>query len=167
VSAVRWTLVALLVAWTVLFAGGASIERSEVETHAEPATALSEAAEAEGAHDEEGEAHSEQAAGETESEGERVLGVDLESTPLIVLAVVAGLGLVALAATCFGRLRGVLLAIAAIALVWAILDVREVAPQLDESPDGIAVIAMTVAVLHLAAAAVSGHLARTTGTQTP
>ena len=104
--------------------------------------------------------HSEPASGETGSEDERVLGVDLESTPLVVLAGLTGLGLAALAATRFGRLRGVLLAIAAIALVWAILDVREIVYQLDESRDGVALIAMTVAVLHLAAAAVSVHLAR-------
>jgi hypothetical protein len=116
---------------------------------------------------EEGEAQSEPATAETESEGERVLGVDLESTPLIVLAVLAGLGLAALAATRFGRERRVLLAIAAVALVWAILDVREVVHQLDESRTGVALIAMVVAVLHLAAAAVSGHLARTTRTQMP
>jgi hypothetical protein len=42
-----------------------------------------------------------------------------------------------------------------------------VAHQLDEARDGVALIAMTVAVPHLAAAAVSGHLARMTGTQTP
>jgi hypothetical protein len=41
-----------------------------------------------------------------------------------------------------------------------------VAHQLDEARDGVALIAMTVAVLHVAAA-VSGHLARMTGTQTP
>ena len=160
-SALRWTLVALLVASTALLAVGVSIERPEADTHVEPAAAQSEAAEPEGAHEEEGEAASEPVPGETGSEDERVLGVDLESTPLIVLAVLAGLGLAALAASHFGRLRGVLLSIAAIALVWAILDVREVAHQLDESRDGLALIAMTVAVLHLAAAAVSGHLART------
>jgi hypothetical protein len=166
VSALRWTLVSLLVASTALFAVGVSIERSEADTHVEPAAAQSEAAEPEGAHDEEGEAQSESAAGETESEDERVLGVDLESKPLIVVAVLTGLGLAALAASRFGRVRGVLLAIAAIALIWAILDVREVVHQLDESRDGVALIAMTVAVLHLAAA-VSGQLARTTVTQTP
>ena len=166
-SALRWTLVALLVASTALFAVGVSIEGSEADTHAEPAAAQNEAVEPEGAHGEEGEVHSEPATGEAESEGERLLGVDLESTPLIVLAGLAGLGLAALAATRFGRLRGVLLAIAAIVLVWAILDVREVAHQLDESRDGVALIAMIVAVLHLAAAAVSGHLARTPGSQTP
>jgi len=82
-----------------------------------------------------------------------------------VLAVVAGLGLAALVTSRFGRLRGVLLAIAATALFWAILDVREVVHQLDESRNGVAAIAMTVAALHLAAAAAGGYLARTAETR--
>jgi len=166
----RWTLVALLVASTALFAIGVGAEHSESDTHAEPAAVQNEetGAEPEGAHDEAGEtgeasteeAHSETGAGDTGSEDEQVLGVDLESTPLIVLAVLTGLGLAALTATRVGRLRGFLLAVAAIALAWAVLDVREVVHQLDESNTGIAVIAISVAVLHLAAAAVSGRLAR-------
>jgi hypothetical protein len=167
-SRLRWTLVALLVAATALFVVGVSAERSERDTHVEPAGAR--AAETAGAHAEggeageaqAGEAHSETPAGKKPPEDERVLGVDLESTPLIVLAVLAGLALAALTATRFGRLRGFLLAVAAIALVWAALDVREVVHQLDESRTGVALIAMSVAVLHLAGAAVSGGLARQT-----
>ena len=77
-----------------------------------------------------------------------------------MLAVLSGLALAALTATRLGRLRGFLLAVAVIALAWAVLDVREVIHQLDESHTGVALVAMIVAVLHLAAAAVSGHLAR-------
>ena len=65
-----------------------------------------------------------------------------------MLAVLAGLGLAALAATRFGRLRGFLLAVALVTLVWAAFDIREVVHQLDESRTGIAVVAMTVAALH-------------------
>ena len=43
-----------------------------------------------------------------------------------------------------------LIAVALIAIAWAALDVREVVHQLDESRTGIAVIAIAVAVLHLA-----------------
>ena len=176
-SRLRWTLVALLVASTALFAVGVSAERSDSDTHVEPATArhTESGAEPGSAHDETGEtgeanageAHSEPAAGETDSEDERVLGVDLESAPLIVLAVLAGLTLAMLTATRFGRLRGFLLAVAAIALVWAVLDVREVVHQLDESRAGVALVALSVAVLHLAAAAVSGRLARRAEARTP
>jgi hypothetical protein len=162
VSRLRWTLVALLVASTALFAVGVTAERSESDTHVESTSAQAQetGAEPEGAHDETG-------AGETDSEDERVLGIDLESTPLIVLAVLAGLGLAALTATQLGRRRSFLLALAAIALAWALLDVREVVHQLDESRTGIALIATSVAVLHLAAAAVSGRLARQAGAPAP
>jgi hypothetical protein len=171
-SRLRWTLLALLVAPTVLFAVGVTVERSDSDTHAEAASAHSEAAggEPEGAHDETAEtgevvpaeSHSETAASEAHSEGERVLGVDLESTPLVVLAVVAGLGLAALTATRLGRTHGFLLAVAVIALVWAAFDVREVVHQLDESRTGVALLATIVALLHFAAALVSGRLARHT-----
>jgi hypothetical protein len=95
------------------------------------------------------------------------LGVDLESTPLIVLALITGLTLAALTATRVGRRRGFLLAVAAIALGWAVLDVREVVHQFGESRTGIALVAMTVAFLHLAAAAVSGRLAGHAEAQAP
>jgi hypothetical protein len=49
--------------------------------------------------------------------------------------------------------------VAVIALIWAVLDVRELLHQLDESPAGIAVVAIAVAALHLAAAAVGGRIA--------
>jgi len=135
----RRTLVALLAAATMLFAVGVTAERSAGEDHAEPATVQT---------------------GESGEEDERVLGVDVESTPLIVLAVVAGLGLAAAAATGLGRRRGFLVAVALIALGWAALDVRQVFHQLDEANTGIAVVAMVVAALHLAAAAVGGRLAQ-------
>jgi hypothetical protein len=163
----RWTLVALLVASTALFAIGVIAERSDADEHAEPASAQvgesSEASESEGAREEgagEGEeGHTEGATAESE-EDEALLGVDLESTPLVVLAVVVGLGLAALAGTRLGQLPGFLGLVALVALVWAALDVREFLHQLDESRTGIAVVAIAVAFLHLAAAAVSGRLAR-------
>jgi hypothetical protein len=156
VSRLRWTLIALLVASTALFAIGVIAERSDADEHAEPASAqVSESSEA--SEGEEG--HTEGATAESE-EDEAFLGVDLESTPLVALAVVVGLGFAALAATRFGQLPGFLGLVALVALVWAALDMREFLHQLDESRTGIAVVAIAVAVLHLAAAAVSGRLAR-------
>jgi hypothetical protein len=113
------------------------------------------------AHDEavRSESGSETESGENHAEDERLLGVDLESTPPVVLAVLAGLGLAVLAAGRIGRLRWFLLAVAVIALAWAALDIREVVHQIDESRTGIALVATAVAVLHLTAAAVSGRLA--------
>jgi Flp pilus assembly protein TadB len=160
-SRLRWTLVALLVASTALFAVGVSLERSDEDTHDEPATELTRASageHAEGAG-EEGERRRAEPAGHSESgESDTVLGVDVESTQLVVLAVLAGLALAALVASRFGRLRGALLAVAAIALAWAVLDVREVVHQVDESNTGIAIVAALVTVLHVAAAATAARL---------
>jgi heme/copper-type cytochrome/quinol oxidase subunit 4 len=169
----RWTLVALLVASTALFAVGVIAERSDADAHSEVTGAevgehQEGAAEPEGAHQEESEGTAAEAhetgggngAGDSHSdEDESLLGVDLEVTPLVALAVIVGLGLAALAATRYGQLPGFLGLVAAIALIWAALDVREFLHLLDESRSGIAVVAITVAALHLAAAAVSGRLA--------
>jgi hypothetical protein len=167
VSPLRWTLVALLVASTALFAVGVIAERSSTDAPSEPASAhVGESGEPAGAHESGegssgGEAgHAEGPAGETHADAnEAVLGLNTESTPLIVLAWIVGLGLAALAATRFGRLPAVLLAVALIALAWAALDVREVVHQLDESRTGIAVLAAIVAVLHLAAGLLAGAMA--------
>jgi hypothetical protein len=102
-------------------------------------------------------AHVELATGH--AEGERLFGVHVEATPLVVLAVLAGLALAALAASRIGLLRGFLLTVVVIGLAWAALDIREVIHQLDESRTGVAVVAMAVAALHLTVAAISGRLA--------
>jgi hypothetical protein len=180
-SRLRLTLVALLVASTALFAVGVIAERSTEDTHTEPAASHaaesgSKTEESEGAHNERGEsegANRESGASEATASGEaghaesgaekdeseRLLGVDVESTPLIVLAVLAGLALAVLAASRAGQRRGFLLAVVAIGLAWAALDIREVVHQLDESHTSIAGIAIAVAAVHLAAAATSGLLA--------
>ena len=123
-SPLRWTLVALLVASTALFAVGVIAERSSTDTHTEPAAA--HAAEtggesAAGAHGEGGasEATTSGETGHVESatehaERERLLGVDVESTPLVVLAVLGGLALAALAASRIGLRRGFLLTVVVI-----------------------------------------------------
>jgi hypothetical protein len=170
-SPLRWTLVALLVASTALFAVGVIAERSSSDTHTEPAAAHAaetggESSEPAGAHGEGGasEATASGEAGHVESgtehaETERLLGVDVESTPLVVLAVLAGLALAALAVSRFGLARGFLLTVVVISLAWAALDIREVVHQLDESRTGVAVVALAVAALHLAVAVISGRLA--------
>jgi hypothetical protein len=170
-SPLRWTLVALLFASTALFAVGVIAERSSKDTHTEPAAAHAEetggeGGEPAGAHGEGGGSEA-TTSGETghvkpateHDEPERLLGVDVESAPLVVLAVLEGLALAALAASRIGLRRGFLLTVVVIALAWAALDIREVVHQLDESRTGIAVVAMTVAALHLAVAAICERLA--------
>jgi Flp pilus assembly protein TadB len=155
-SRLRWTLVALLVTATALFTVGVIGERSQADTHPEPARTHAEAAEPESAH-EAGEAHGRTDDAETGSEGtdETLFGIDLESTPLLILAVIAGLALAGLVTTQLGRRRGVLTAIALAALAWAVLDAREALHQLDESRTDIAAVALVVGALHLAAAGVA------------
>jgi hypothetical protein len=137
-SGLRLALVALLIVSTALFAAGVTAERSQTDDHAEPASAQAgesgeSATEAEAAHVDDGEAGGvgERPAGAAHTDvRETVLGVDIESTPLIVLAAIAGLGVAVLAATPLARRPTVLLTIAAIA----------------------------VALLHLAAAALAARL---------
>jgi hypothetical protein len=159
----RWSLVALLVASTALFAVGVIAERSDAGERTEPPTVHTQEGgesvdEPEGAHSDEGGTRAVHA--ETD---ETLLGIDVESTPLVVLAVLVGLALAALAATRFGEHAGVLSAIAVIALVWAALDFREVLHQADESRTGLALVAAAVVVLHLVSAAVAGRLAALAG----
>jgi uncharacterized membrane protein len=160
-SPLRWALVALLIASTTLFGIGAIAEHSSKDSHAEPAAVH---AETEGEAAEHGGAHRE-AASET-TERERLLGVDVESTPLVILGVLAGLALAALAASRIGARRGFLLAVVVIGLAWVALDIREVIHQLDESRTAIAVVAMAVAALHLAVVAISARLATVNGAGT-
>ena len=70
-------------------------------------------------------------------ESEEILGVDLESTPLVLLAVVGSL---AMAAAVFRWPRSMpLLAVVAVAmLVFSALDVREVLHQAEKSRQGLA-----------------------------
>lgn len=173
VSSLRRALVALLAISTLMFAAGVIVERSVAdeppetsgvapdETHAEEPGDGEEGrpadvGEEEDAHGSGGEEVDATEAGE---ERERLLGVDLESTPLVVLAVLGGLALAALAASRLGRVTAFLLVVALVALLWAAFDVREVVHQIGEQRSGVALIAVVVAVLHLTAAALAGRLA--------
>jgi hypothetical protein len=162
----RKVLVSLIVLSTVAFAVGAIAEHSS----GEPASGGSAT---EGpAHDEGGEpvegSGAEQrgsevapvSAGSEEPNGEGTLfGTDPESTPLVVLAIVAFL---LLAAGCWFRpeWRWVLVVTAFAMAAFAVLDLREVIHQLNESDTGLALVAGGVATLHLAAAVTAVILAR-------
>ena len=152
----------MLLAATALFVVGVTVERiqepagrSHSETSSESSGGSSgetsgESTEGEHANEPGGEetGHAETGNGET------VLGVDVESTPFVLLAVLSAL---AVAAAAWVRpLPWVLLVGAAYALVAAVLDVREVVHQLDEDRAGIATLAVGVAVLHLLAAGAAG-----------
>jgi hypothetical protein len=149
-------LIALLLASTAAFLIGVVAERSTGDKHDEPTAVVRE--EAEGAHSEA--AEGDEAAPEEHHAEARLLGIDPESTPLLVVAVAAGLGLAALTASRVGGTQAFLVLVALAALAWAALDIRETAHQIDESRSGIAAIAAAVAALHVGAAAVAAFLAR-------
>jgi hypothetical protein len=162
----RGLLVALVVAATAAFVVGVALERGSKSDHHDTAAPGAPAGEAtgeggeaggaggagEGAHDQ-AEAGASKTA-ETSAEELRPLGIDVEAWPFVALAAVASLALAAAAAL---RPQSVpLLTLLAVALLaFAVLDVREVAHQLDEKRTDLAVLAGAVALLHLAAAAVA------------
>jgi hypothetical protein len=151
----RGVLAALIVAATATFVVGVAIERGRESDHHERSAseATSEPGEA---HSETGEAASVAEHRSAEPREElRPLGVDVEAWPFVAVAAVASL---ALAAAAFSRPRAVVLLalVGAAMLAFAALDVREVVHQLDDDAGGLALLAGTVAALHLAAAAVAG-----------
>ena len=127
----RVALVGLLVVATAAFVVGTSIERSSGgEAHAGPAGESAERHPEESGHE------------------------DLESTPLVVAAAAFAL-VVAFAVWQRPGARRLLLFVLVAMVAFAVLDVREVAHQVDEHDTGLAVLAALVAGLHLAVAAVA------------
>ena len=157
---VRALIVALIAVSTIGFVVGTTIERNTKETHAE----RSAAPRAEGG--------SEAGGGETRGEqthGEfQPFGVNLESVPLIIAAALVSFGLAAAVWT-QSRSALALAVVAIVMLLFAVLDVREVFHQVDESRTGLAVLAGVVAALHVGAAVLSALLLvrRTASGDTP
>lgn len=86
-------------------------------------------------------------------DSEKVFGLDLESIPLVIAAVVVSL---LLAAFVVGRrVAVVLLAAAAFAAVFAALDIAEAVHQNREGRGGLTVLAIVIAMVHAAAALVA------------
>jgi hypothetical protein len=159
----RALLVALLVTSTVAFVVGVSIERSSGDEHDEQPAAAGSSEAAEGGDEHAAESEGEPGAAEPasaesdEDDEETLFGIDLEATPFVVLAAAFSLAL-ALGVWLRPRWTPLLATVGVAMVVFAALDVREVLHQLDESNGGLAVLAGTVAALHLAAAAVATRL---------
>lgn len=179
----RWLLSSLLIAGAALFAIGVAAERNVNDTHTETSTetastgevgtettaATGEAAEAGGgevAHTDEttGEAApiaepAGEGAGHSESTSETFLGLNLESTPLVIIAAAAS---ILLAVINWRRnVRALLLATMAFAVVFAVFDIAEVAHQINESRAGLAILAATIALVHVATTVVAEQRATT------
>jgi hypothetical protein len=161
----RGALVVLLVGSAILFLIGSTIERnhSNHETtpvaHAEGSGEGGEETSTEGATS--GETHAEKH-GEA---GAKLLGVNTESLALSILAVVVSF---LLAAAVWLQIwpRWVLVAVIVFGLVFAAGDAREVVHQLDESNNGLAVVASILIVLHLGVALLGALLLRPRRTTT-
>jgi hypothetical protein len=91
-------------------------------------------------------------------ESETLLGINPESTDLLVVAVVASLALAAGAWWLGGS--ALVLGIVALAMAaFAALDVREIVHQTNESRTGLTLLAALVAALHIAAALLAARAA--------
>ena len=146
----------LLVA-AALFVGGVAREHSLHHPEAKPAATAGEPVHKEGSDEDNhaAEATSPEASvpGHTESSEGRVLGVDIETWPLVIAFAAVSLGLaLALLRT---HSRTVVVVTGVLAGIAAVFDIAEIVHQANESQTLLAVIAATVAALHLAAVALA------------
>jgi hypothetical protein len=153
----RVLLLALIVAASTTFIAGVALERSgdadhhvtnAASTHREPAEGGENATD-----------HAAETTGDAGAGAElRPLGIDVEAWPFVTTAVLASLAL-ALAGWARPAHFGLLALTVAAMLAFAVVDVREIAHQLDINKNGLAVLAGLVAVLHFAAATVAASMA--------
>lgn len=147
---------ALLVAATILFVVGTTIERSQANTGAQQeANAVEQPAGEAAEHNEadaaEGQANAtaegtEQNRGTGES-GEELLGINPESAGLTAVVAVVSLLLAALLVVRPGK--GLLVAVVVVGLVFAALGAREVVHQANEPNAGLLVMALITGLLPL------------------
>ena len=144
----RWPLALLLVVAALLFVVGVVAERHLTDTHAEHQDSTL-TTHVEGS-DETAKAPAEGVDSSTRVEptAETVFGINVESTGLAIAAVLASLALALMAWR--RRNQIVVLAIAAFAAAFSMLDVAELDHQIRESRIGLASLAAVVAVLHAA-----------------
>lgn len=147
-------LAALFAMLMVLSAGafvvGTTVERNQ--GHSEPAVSETHTDEGSETHQEGGSEETEGAKPHSEK-SETIAGIDVESTPLIVLGALLSL---ALAGAALRWPRREVFAVATVFLLgFVALDIRELGHQLDENASGVAALAGLTLALHLAAAAVA------------
>ena len=139
-------------------AGESAEEGSEGHEEGEATEASTNAAAVAGANATEGEEmHTNEAAvphDEANESSETILGISPESTGAVAAAVVVSLVLAA--ALWFWGTPAVLVVAAVFALLFAALDLREVAHQLGEARGGLAAFALVAAVLHVGVAVLAG-----------
>jgi hypothetical protein len=154
-------LAVLIVAATVAFAIGVSIERSQESGETSAETAHVEGGGAEGVSPE---GVSSDVQAHSDSSSETLLGINPESIPLLIVAIVVSLTL-AVGVWCRPDLSILLIVVALAMLAFAGLDVREFFHQLDASRGGLAVLVALIALLHVGAAVLAIRLVRSSGPQ--
>jgi hypothetical protein len=149
----------LLVAATILFVVGTSMERSQARTgEQQEASAVERPAGEAGEHRESEAAEGQSNAAtegtdehaSSEESGEELVGINPESAGLT--AVVAAVSLLLAALLIVWPRRGLLVAVVVVGLAFAALDVREGIHQANESSTGLLAIALVTGLLHLGAA---------------
>ena len=148
----RWLVGTLLIAAAALFAFGVA---NEGDVHHETVTSVES-----GEHNEATESAEHNEGGGASETGEKILGVNLESTPMVVLAVALSIALAA--ATWRSDRKWILLVTALFAAAFAALDVAELSHQIKQSAATIAFIAGIIALLHAAAALLAEQRRTTT-----
>jgi hypothetical protein len=159
----RQLLAALLTIAAVLLLVGVAREHALRRSEAKPAATAIEPAHTEGSN-EDSQATERTTAGssvqthsEKASEG-RVLGVDIETWPIVIAFAAVSLGLAI--ALLRGRGRAVVVITGLVAGVAAAFDMAEIAHQLKESRTSLVVIAGAVTALHIAAVALTAMILR-------
>src|SRR5215210_4089045 len=174
-ASLRMTAALLLVLATVVFVIGAIAERSVAgeasETRpSEAVTATSneqleeasgegtegheEGEAAEGAQEDAGADEAVESHSEATETSETILGINPESTAAVTAAVIISLLLAA--ALYFWGTPPTLIVAGVVALLFAALDLREVAHQVSEARSSLVAVALLAAVLHAGAAVVAG-----------
>lgn len=165
----RLITAALLIASAAAFAAGTAIERHTASSESQTTQQDQRHHPEIGGHGDSSAGVEGQASGESSTthvsdhSSETLLGVNPEATWLVVIAVALSLALAALILTA----RSPLLAagVALVMLAFTALDIREVTHQLNESHSGLAALAATIALLHLAAGAAALLATRGSGSQ--
>ena len=141
----------MLVVTTAVFVIGTTVEKGK-----ESSESASERAEETGSED----AHAEggESAESGEDEESTVFGIDRESRGVIAIAALLSFAVAAL--VWFRPRRSVWVIVALLGIAFLVADIGEVRHQLDESADGVALLAAVVAAGHLAVAAMGALGAR-------
>ena len=155
----RWLVGVLLIAGAALFAVGASAERHNDQHHEGAAASTTGAGTVAAEGSEAAEVAEAAAVGNTEvgseTATENVLGINLESKPLVVVAII--ISLVLAVATWRSYTKQIVLITGGFAAVFAVLDIVEFVHQVDRSAPGLAVLAAVIAVIHAGAAVLAAQ----------